>query len=296
MDSNQNSSRNIQLGIAWAMFSAFCFTVMDAAAKQLVKEYHPIQIVFLRAIFAFIPVLIWVYCKSSFAELRTYQPLLHIVRSLMGFIALFCAIVGLKYLPLAEYTVICFTSPLFLTALSIPMLKEKVGWHRWLAVIIGFMGTLIIIRPGFEVFNIGVLFALGTSISISLLIIFSRQISWTESSASMVFWYSVISIIFALFFIPFYWETPSLTHMFVFLVVGVVGGLAQLAMIESVRLAPPSVVAPFDYTSILWATMFGYYFFAEIPQEYTVIGAAFIILSGLYILHRESQINKKVKK
>lgn len=284
----------ISKGIIFAMLGAFWFSVSDLFTKSLLDDHYPqFQIVFFRAVFAFIPLAIWLFYHSKPYEFKTYRPLLHIVRAIIGYTSIVFAVYGLSYLPIADYTAIMFVFPLMITALSVPILGEKVGYHRWLAVCLGFFGVLLIVQPGYIEFNLGVVFCLGLAFALGLISVMTRWMTWSESTPAILFWYLICHIIFSIPFMFFGWKDVSALDLFLLAMVGVTTGIAQIFVNESFRLAPPSISAPYTYTSLIWAIFWGVIIWGTYPTLMMLAGSAVIVGSGIYIAKREGMLSKK---
>ncbi len=278
-------------GIAYMVVAVTLFSAMDAMAKWLIASYPLLQIIFVRSVVALIPLSIYLYWLVGTASaLRTRHPMKHVVRSVVGLVALGCFFYALQGMPLANVVAIGFAAPLFITALSVPLLDEPVGVRRWSAVLVGFAGVLIIVQPRGEGFNQFALVALCGTFFFALLVILLRKMSRTESSAAIVFYFMVISIVLTGFAMPWYWVQPQGGDWLIFIALGIVGGLAQICMTNAFRHGEAVVVAPFDYLSILWATLIGYWVWGELPNSWVWLGVVIVMASGLYILHREAAL------
>jgi drug/metabolite transporter (DMT)-like permease len=189
---------------------------------------------------------------------------------------------------LSEATAIQFTAPLFMTALSALVLKESVGWHRWTAVAVGFAGILVMVHPqAGHLDGIGVALALSAAVFVAAAMVAVRQLTASEHPAAVVFYFTLTGTIVGLIGSIGNWAMPDLSTLAALVAAGIIGGVTQILLTESLRLAALGVVAPFDYSQLLWAALLGYAFWGEFPDAYTILGAAIVATSGLYILHRE---------
>ncbi len=280
-------------GIGWILVAIFCFGVMDSLIKWLSAAYGTWQIIFFRALFALLPIAVLLARDGGVRALRTDRLLSHVLRALVGTVAIFCFFYSFANLPLADVYAISFAAPLIVTALSVPLLKEAVGWRRWTAVLVGFAGVLVMLRPGAGVISVAALVCLTGTVFYALTMIFVRHLSRTETNAAIVFYYMVtLTLVGAVAMIPD-WRTPGPVDFALLAAIGIIGGIAQLSLTQAFRLAPPSLLAPFEYTGMIWAVSFGYLFFGEVPDEAIWIGVAIVIASGLYIIHREATLARK---
>jgi drug/metabolite transporter (DMT)-like permease len=273
--------------ISFMCIAVLLFAVMDALVKHAAARYGVVQIVFFRSAFAFLPVAAYLARTGGFAQLKTHRFGGHALRAGIGLSAMFCFFYAFGVLPLADVVSIGFAAPILLTALAGPLLGERVGWRRWSAVIAGFLGVLIMLRPTGEI-AFGSLIALAGTFGYTLTIVAIRQLSRTESAGTIVFYFSALSTLGAGLLLPFDWRTPDAAGWGVLVAIGLLGGFAQIFMTRAFALGPASVVAPFDYVAILWATLLGWSFWGEVPDEATAAGAAVVVASGLYILRREA--------
>lgn len=278
-------------GILAIIFAVFFFSAADTLAKWLGHQgYPPAEIVFFRYLFGLLPVILLIR-KFGIDALRTRRPFLHAFRACLIFTALVLFFWGLKFMPLAESIAVAFIAPLFVTALSVPLLGEHVGPRRWCAVIIGFIGTLVVLQPGTAAFQIEAMLIVGSALLFSIAMILTRRMSRTETSISM-FTYSTIGA--GLISVPFLglaWQPPDLDHLFAFALLGFVGGTAAYLIIIAYRNASASVIAPFDYTALIWTSLSGWLIWNEQPGLAVWIGASIIILSSLYIARRETKLD-----
>ncbi len=279
----------VGLGITAAVASVFCFAVTDAIVKGLGDSYSAFQIVFFRYLFGLLPVFVVTWHAGGVKALHTRRPLFHAVRACLLFVALTCFFAALQRLPLAEAIATAFTAPLFVVALSRPVLGERVGPRRWGAVAAGFAGAMIIIRPGTDAFQPGTLLVLISAFSFALMVLTTRLLTRTETNAALLTYATVGAGLASVPFLPFVWQTPAGEDFVSFVAIGLVGGGAALLVIIAYRNAPAAVVAPFEYTGLLWGSIFGWVFWQEKPDAAVWIGAAIVALAGAYITHRETR-------
>ena len=195
---------------------------------------------------------------------------------------------ALRYLPLADAVAINFLAPLLVTAFSIPILKEKVGPRRWVAIAVGFVGAMVIIRPGSGAMHWAALLPLGTAVCYALYQILTRIAARTETTNTSLFWTSVFGVVATSIVVPFFWTQPTALAWGLMVALGTMYGLGHYLLIRGLELAPASVLSPFLYTQIIWAILLGLLIFGHFPDGYTWLGMAIVIGSGLYIWWRES--------
>lgn len=285
---------NIPLGIGYILMAVSLFGVMDALVKWLAASYPTVQIMFFRSLFALPPILLMVWrgaggrAHNALVLLRTRQPAGHALRSVFGCGAMLLFFYSYKFLPLAEVTAIAFAAPIFIACLSVWLLQERVGLHRWSAIVVGFIGMLVIVRPGAGLLESATLIVVGATLLYALAIIQIRRLSRSEPSATIAFWFTAFCTAMTGLALPFFWQTPDGIDLLLLIAVGLIGGAAQLCMTQAYGLAPAAVVAPFDYVHLLWAVVIGWYVWGDFPDLVTWIGSAIVIASGLYILWRET--------
>lgn len=276
-------------GIFWMTVSVGGFVIMDAIAKYMMQTYSVPQVLFFRNALAFLPLLPFLMRNQAYLTLRTRRPFGHLMRSLLGVGSMALIFLAFKHLPLATAISFNFAAPLIMTALSVPFLKEQVGWRRWTAVAIGFIGVLVIVNPGGDSFQPAALFALGAALCYALVMIIIRKLSSTESSVAIVFYFTLAGTVLSGAALPFYWLTPTAVDLALLCVIGLLGGLAQIAMTHALRLTLVSVLAPFEYTALVWAVALDITVWSVWPTTQTLVGAAIISATGLYIVHRETR-------
>ncbi len=280
------------LGILLRVAAMACMAGLAALVKACAERGAPVlEIIFFRNAFAFVPVLLYISRTSCLSILKTSRPGGHATRATVGLVGMVCGFTAVSMLPLTESTALSFAAPLFMTALSAPILKERVGIHRWGAVIVGFIGVLIMIRPDpNHMATLGTVFGLAGALGAAGAMIAIREIGRTEPGPTIVFYFTLAGMLLGLASLPFGgWVIPDMTTLVMLVCTGLVGGTGQLLLTEALRRAPVAVVAPFDYTQLIWACILGYAFWDEIPRTATVIGALVVAASGLYILLRETR-------
>ena len=280
------------LGIALRIGAMALFAVMSALVKWCGGHGVPVfQMIFFRNAFAFAPLGLYIWRTTGPRVLITRRPLGHLARASVGLIGMSCSFTALQYLPLTAATAFSFAAPLFMTALSAPILKERVGPHRWGAVVVGFMGVLIMVRPDPGKMNlIGSGFALFGAVAAAGAMVTIREIGKTERGATIVFYFTLGGALMGLASLPFGWVMPSPQILGLLILMGLIGGVGQLLMTEALRVAPVGAVAPFDYIQLLWASVIGFGVWGEIPETLTLAGALVVAGSGGYILWRELRL------
>ncbi len=270
------------------------FTLMGALVKLVGDRIHFLEIMFFRSVLALPVVLLIVARLGQGVRLRTQRLPQHVGRALTGTMAMSCAFFSLTVLPLAEQTALTFTTPLFVTLLAIPFLGERVGIHRFSAVLLGFGGILVIaLGQGAFQGSINPWIALGMSIAVlhgvfsAMTTLLVRSLSATESSTTIVTWQSILMTCFTGLALPFVWVTPTPWEFLLLLGVGLVGGIAQVMLTEAYASAQVSSLGAYSYTGILWAVLLGWIFFGDTPGIATFVGAGLIVLAALYIMQRE---------
>jgi drug/metabolite transporter (DMT)-like permease len=283
------------IGIGLRVGATTCFAFMASMIKLgYAHGATTPELAFYRFAFGLPPLLLWMAWSGGFGAWRTARPLAHLWRAVIGLSTMVAAFSALKYLPLAESTTIGFAAPLFAVMLSALVLKEPVGRHRWSAVIIGFLGVFLVMRPGGEELpTAGLVLATLAAFGVGIVTITIRQIGKTEGTQTTVLWFTLLSMLGAGLFMPFYAQAHDAETWAIIVALGLFGGLAQLLLTASLRYAPVSVVVPFDYTQLLWAVLLGWHIFGNQPPATTWAGAAVIIASGLYTLYREHKLGRE---
>ena len=285
---------NVMRGTLLMAGAAVCYAILHGSVRYISSEIHPFEITFFRNLFGFIVLLPW-FVVHGLKPLRTRRIGLHLVRATSNVVAMMMFFMALSMTPLALVQALGFTAPLFATVLAIFILGERVRLRRWAALIAGFIGALIIIRPGIQPIDTGSLLTLGSAAVWGFTLITIKILSRTDSAvtitAYMVLLMSPLSLLPALY----YWTWPDGQAWFWLVVCGVAGTAAQLLMAQSFRVAEATVVLPIDFTKIVWGALIGYLAFGEVVDVWTWIGAA-VIFSGItYITYRERKLAKPLK-
>jgi drug/metabolite transporter (DMT)-like permease len=293
---------NATKGIAFKVISAALFAVMQALIRSLGARYPVGQVVFYRSVFAIIPlVLVYAWRGELAAVVRTERPLGQAGRGVLSIAGMFFNFGAVARLPLVESNAIAFSSPLFTVTLAALILNERVRVYRWSAVVIGFVGVLVVLSPhlsGEELTAavagatnlIGVVYAICGSVTNAGTAIQTRRLAQSESTSSIVFYFSVSCALAGLATLPFGWITPSIGETVALISIGVLGGTGHIFLTESYRFASASLVAPFDYTAMIWALVLGYAMFGETPTAEIIGGSAIIAAAGLFVIWRERQL------
>ncbi len=284
----EKERRSLLIGVGFAVLAGLTFIFLDTIAKLLVAKYSFIQVTWGRYFFHMLPLLVLLAVRGQLHLARTGRPRLQLVRSALLFAASALFVLALRYLPLADAITLNHASPLLVTALSVPLLAEKVGWRRWAAVSVGFFGVLVVVRPGFEELHWAVALPLITAAAMAFYNITTRMLASTDSPLTTIFYTGVVGTIVSTAAVPFVWTPPDLWGWAGLVAVGVVGFLGHLAYIHAFTHAPPSFLSPMGYLSLVWATLVGWLLFDQLPDLWTFVGMGIIAGSGLYILYRES--------
>lgn len=286
----------IARGIVLRVAAAGSFSVMAALLKlAATRGVVAPEMLFYRAVFGLPVVLAWVLTSQGLRALATRRPLAHVGRSILGISSILCTFQALILLPLADATTIGFTAPVFATILSWLLLRERVGRHRWLAVLCGFIGVAIVMRPGAASHAmplVGVAFGLAAAFGTAGVTITLRRLGNTEHVAAIVFWFFLGSALVGLALLPVFGRVHDMATILLLAGGGMAGGLAQIMMTASLQSAPVSVLSPFDYLQIVGALLLGWLLLASAPTINTLAGAALIAGSGLYTAWREHRLHR----
>jgi drug/metabolite transporter (DMT)-like permease len=275
-------------GIAYMVASTALFAAINAIVKWELRTYPVGEVAFYRALFALVTVMVMIVPKAGIGVFRTKRYLGHLQRGVSQFGSMICMFFAFSMMSLGSAVAISFAAPLFTTVLSIVVLKEKVRLHRWTALIVGFVGVIIVTEPGRGTFNLGALFALTNAVLSSSVAIAIRRMSMTESTETLTIYQLIVITICTMLLLPFGFVAPRWIDAGALAVAGVGNGIAQYWWTRSLTLAPPSAVVPFNYLSLVWASLLGFAIWGDVPTTHLVVGAVIVVASGLYILWRET--------
>lgn len=302
LTSNNNASSNkhktsidnngVMLGIVLAILAGFLFVSSDTVVK-LARQDLPVAMVVWGRFMAHFLLMLFLFPGRKINKLfKVNNFKLVIFRGILLLLCTCLFFTAIGYIGLAEANSIMFISPFFVVALSIPLLKEKVGIRRWSAVIIGFIGIVIILRPGFQEIHWAYFLIIGVAFFFALFTILTRTLSFTETAISMWFYTALVGMVGSSTIVWYYWQTPTLSQSLMLLFIGAIGGGSHYIVIKAYHRASASMLAPFQYFQIIWATIYGLLVFDVAPDGWTWLGTVIIIASGLYVWSREQQLGK----
>lgn len=291
------NNKSVLNGIGLMIIATVLFSVMHASIKHMSSNMHPFEIAFFRNLFGLLVIAPW-FIKYGLEPLKTKKIKLHLARSFFNVIAMLSFFYALSIAPLADVASLAFTAPLFASILAVFFLKEIIGIKRIIAIILGFIGAIIVIDPVYSSINNGhILTLLSASVwSVSLIII--KILGRTESSVTITSYMVIIMIPLSGFAAYFYWETPTIHDLIFLAIIGISGTAAQMLLAQALRQGDTSIIMPFDFLKLIWAVGIGYLFFFEVPSLNTWLGSLIIFLSTIYIANRERVLskNKNIKK
>ncbi len=293
---SQPNTDRVLTGLALRLFAIACLSTMSALIKLAeTRGAGLVETMFHRQLWAVPLVTAWIAAGPGLGSIRTRRFGAHLSRTAVGLTGMVFTFGSVLLLPLAEATTLQFTVPIFATLLGALLLKEPTGWHRWGAVIIGFLGVLVVAQPGGGHFPLyGAVVGLLAALFVAIVAILLRQIGKTESAGTTVFWFSTLSVLPLGMVYAFQLKAHDPLTWAILVAIGLVGGVGQLALTGAVRFAPVSAVVPMDYSGLVWATLYGWLLFGVLPTPYTWMGAPIIIASGLYIVYREQRLRRTV--
>jgi len=274
-------------GIALMTLATATFACADALSKVLVADYPVLQVVWLRQVAAlavWAPVILWVGGRDVW---RTARPGMHAVRAVLHLASAVCFHLALTRVPLAEATALFYVEPLLLTALAVPLLGEKVGIRRWIAVVVGLLGMLLLVRPGSGEASLWYLFPLASAVVFALYEILTRKAGFGDRPMTSFVWLLGGMIVVLAPAVPFVWQPLDQRALLLLALLGIISGGAQFLMIFALARAPASVLAPLRYSHLVWATLLGVAIFSALPDGWSLAGMAIIVGAGLYVWHRE---------
>ena len=287
----KSDSSSVLYGIGFMLLSVVFWVAMNGMIMYLRDDFSTIQLLFFRNLIPIPVMLILLVVMGNLPALKTSKPFTHLSVGLIGASGMATLIYSLNFLTLSQTVSVTYAAPLMITALSVPMLREKVGFKRWAGVIVGFMGVLVLTRPeaGFDPI---ILLLLASTFSFALVVVLRRRLSVTDDSAVIVLYFSVIVVACASVILPWYWRQPDAIEWLLLLVMGTFALGAQFFMMQAIKYAPVSVIAPLLYVSLVFAVAVDVLFWGIVPDQTTILGAGIIIAAGLYVIYRESGLRK----
>jgi len=280
---------NTYIGIIFAILAYFSFSLLDTIQKTVVIYHSIFQILFLKYFFTLFLSVTESVRKKNKIFYKTKKIRLQITRSILSIIESGCFVLSFRYLSLADAHSIGSLTPIIVVTLSAVLLREQVNFKTWIAIFFGFLGVLIIMRPGLSIFDPKSLIPLGAAFFLGLYQIITRKVSEYDSSETSLFYTSIVGIVLMSFLMPFFWYPMQAFSYILFLGIGIFFSLGIYFQIIALSFAKASVVQPFHYTLILWAIILGYIFYKDIPDIFTIVGALIITLSGIYVLNSRSK-------
>ncbi|WP_237152500.1 DMT family transporter [Oryzibacter oryziterrae] len=286
-------------GVSLKVASTLSFSVMVVLIKLVSARVPAGEVLFARAFFGIIPVLVYLMWRGEFpGSLHTDNPLGHVRRAVVGTVSMFTWFMGISYLPLPDATAISYSGPLFGVVFAALILREKVRIYRWTAVLVGFVGVMIVLSEQITALEaglsgaraIGAALVLTSAVFAALAMVTVRELTASETTGAIVFYFSSSAAVFALTTIPFGWLVPRPMDAAIMVLAGLAGGVGQVLMTQAYRLAEASVVAPFDYANMIWIVLFSYLVFGDLPTLTVVIGSLIVIASGGFVIWRERQL------
>jgi drug/metabolite transporter (DMT)-like permease len=285
------------LGILLKVVSALAFTMMAASLKLVSASYPTGELVFFRSFFALAPLLLWLAWRGDLINaVRTKDLRGHLKRGAFGSAGMFSGFVALAYLPLHDAIAIGYATPLIVVVLAALVLKETVRAYRWTAVVVGFTGVLIMLSPHLGATEIGGTAAFGAMIALvgaccsAGATIQVRRLTATEKTGAIVLYFSLLTTVLGLATIVLGWRLPPMGDFLLLILIGVLGGIGQILLTSCYRYADTSIIAPFEYTTMIWALLFGWFVFGELPSRAVVAGAAIVAAAGIFVLWREREL------
>ena len=294
MSDASRSQRQLSRSILMVMVAVVFFSVCDLLAKYLTRSYPIALIVWARFTFHLLLIVLALGPRYGLALVRTKRLGTQLIRGLLLVMGSVFFVSALKFMPLAEATAIAYLAPVLVTILSVIFLKEKVELSRWIAVFCGFIGVLTIIRPGSSIFNWAALLPVANAMSFAAYQIFTRKLAGLESAYTSIFYAGLVGSVLSLLTLPGVWTTPdSLSHAAAFVGVGVLGGFGHLILIKAYEHAPASRLAPFSYSQLIWVALIGFVVFGEFPDQWSLLGIAILIASGIYIASHQRRQERR---
>lgn len=290
MGSDGATARNNALGALLTMLAMLCFAAMDSISKFLVADYPVGQMMWIRSFFVFLFACVVVRRQGIRGALRTRQPGLQLVRCLVAVIESAIFVLAFRYLPLADTHAVAATSPLIVIAMGVAFLGEKAGPARWLAVLAGFAGVLLIVRPGLRELDWPVLLPLVGAVLWAGYQVLTRLAARRDSPDTSLMWSAVVALAATTLVGPIGWQWPSASAWGLMLAISLLGAVASYALIKALDYAEAGAVQPYSYSLLVWATVFGFVVFSDWPDGWTMVGASIVVLSGLFTWHHDRRV------
>ncbi|MBY0462923.1 MAG: DMT family transporter [Alphaproteobacteria bacterium] len=284
-------SKGYSQGVFWAVMISVVSVTNDVLMRFLGERLHPVEISFFRFFFSMVSILALMVSSGS-TLFKTKRPMMHVLRAILGALALGLCCYSVNIMPLSENTTIMFCEPLFFLPLAYILLKERVDAPRWIATIVGFIGLMIILRPGTEAFRVVAFVPMTAAILFALSNVMVKKMTG-EHASTMLFYFGVGTTLFALIPLPFFWEMPTLSELGLLVLLGIGGNMIQVCLFRAFSATEASALAPFRYVEFIISALFGYLLFSQIPTVWIFGGAALITLSTFYITIMETRKEKK---
>lgn len=276
-------------GIVLMLLAVLVFSVMDASVKWLGAHYSPMQVAFFRGICSLPLICIWFLAQGQWRDLRTRNFHRHALRGVVSIVFLAAAVIGLREMQIVTVYSVFFLAPMVIAILSIFLLDEQVGWHRWSAIVLGFVGVVLALDPSATSFlELGVIACVVSVVGYSYNVVLMKQLTTTESTFALIFYLLLVLSVGSGLLALWDWHPVQWSHWPALTTLGVTGAIGQYFLTAAFQRAPASVLSPLEYTALIWGALLGFWFWGEQPSTNTYLGAVLIILSGLYLMYRES--------
>ncbi|MDH3690045.1 MAG: DMT family transporter [Gammaproteobacteria bacterium] len=280
-------------GVLLMTLAAMVLSAMHAIVRHVSGELHPFEISFFRNLFGFVAVLP-LLIRAGWSGLRSKQPGLQVVRGLLGVTAMLIWFYSLSIVPIAQATALSFTAVIFGSIGAVVFLGEAMRLRRWIAVFLGFVGTLVILRPGFQSLDVGASMVLASSVAWGLAVVVVKKLSRTDSVISIVSWMAIMLTVLSFFPALLVWVWPTTDQLLWLGAIGVLATTGHLAMTKALKITDATAVLPLDFTRLIWASVIGYFAFSELPDLWTWLGGGIIVASATYIIYRESKVQRRI--
>lgn len=279
-------------GIFWMAVGTLCMSSMHGLVRFVSGDLHPFEIAFFRLVFSLIVVLPW-FVKLGWQPLKTKRPGLQVARGVLNLSCMLAFFFALSITPLAEVTALMFTAPIFTTILAMGVFGERAGFRRWAAIGVGFLGALVVLRPGFTEIGLGPMLVMFAAFVWGICMIIIKELGRTDSSVTITVYMSLVMAPLSLVPALFYWQWPTGEQIAWLVAIGLVGGAGQMAMAEALKLGDTHAVMPVEFVKLIWISIIAYIAFAEVPGLYTWLGGAMIFAATGYIALRERALRKR---